>query len=196
MNDGSRGPTLVVLIGPSAVGKMTVGQELMRLTGFRLFYNHQVIDLLTTYFPFGSPSFNRLEPRFRTLVIEEAAASGLSLIVTSARRWTEPEGQQVLRTWLDAYAKRGYIVCIAELNAPLAVRLERHHGENRRRHKRVAGISDAKFRQFDAINPWDSSAPLPADLPYLRLDTEHLTAEATARRIREHFGLPVSDAQG
>ncbi len=31
---------LLFLIGNGAVGKMTVGQELMKLTGLRLFHNH------------------------------------------------------------------------------------------------------------------------------------------------------------
>ena len=31
---------LVILIGDAAVGKMTVGQELMKQTGLRLFHNH------------------------------------------------------------------------------------------------------------------------------------------------------------
>ena len=35
---------LVVLIGDSAVGKMTVGQELMKQTGLRLFHNHMMIE--------------------------------------------------------------------------------------------------------------------------------------------------------
>lgn len=35
---------LVFLIGDAAVGKMTVGQELMKLTGLRLFHNHMTIE--------------------------------------------------------------------------------------------------------------------------------------------------------
>lgn len=31
---------LIVLIGSGAVGKMTVGQELMKITDYRLFHNH------------------------------------------------------------------------------------------------------------------------------------------------------------
>jgi shikimate kinase len=30
----------IVIFGPPAVGKMTVGQELARLTGYKLFHNH------------------------------------------------------------------------------------------------------------------------------------------------------------
>ena len=33
-------PNLVQIIGPQAVGKMTVGQELSKITGYKLFYNH------------------------------------------------------------------------------------------------------------------------------------------------------------
>lgn len=35
---------LVFIFGSGAVGKMTVGQELMKLTGLRLFHNHMAIE--------------------------------------------------------------------------------------------------------------------------------------------------------
>ena len=35
---------LIVLIGSGAVGKMTVGQELMKITDYRLFHNHHMIE--------------------------------------------------------------------------------------------------------------------------------------------------------
>ena len=37
---------LIVLIGSGAVGKMTVGQELMKITDYRLFHNHHMIEPL------------------------------------------------------------------------------------------------------------------------------------------------------
>src|SRR3712207_1354311 len=83
LGDGERAaPTLVFIIGPPAVGKMTVGQELARPTGFRLFHLHKVLDLLTDYFVFGTPSFNRLAASYRLQFFEEAARSGLDLITT------------------------------------------------------------------------------------------------------------------
>jgi len=33
-------PKFVLIIGPEAVGKMTVGQELSQLIEYKLFYNH------------------------------------------------------------------------------------------------------------------------------------------------------------
>ena len=35
---------LVLIIGSGAVGKMTVGQELMKITDLRLFHNHMIIE--------------------------------------------------------------------------------------------------------------------------------------------------------
>ena len=35
---------LVFIIGDAAVGKMTVGQELMKITDLRLFHNHMTIE--------------------------------------------------------------------------------------------------------------------------------------------------------
>ena len=35
---------LLFIIGDAAVGKMTVGQELMKITELRLFHNHMTIE--------------------------------------------------------------------------------------------------------------------------------------------------------
>ncbi len=39
---------LIMIFGPQAVGKMTVGQELEKITGLKLFHNHMTIDLLSS----------------------------------------------------------------------------------------------------------------------------------------------------
>ena len=38
--------TLVIIFGPPAVGKMTVGSKLSKLTGLKLFHNHMTIEPL------------------------------------------------------------------------------------------------------------------------------------------------------
>ncbi len=48
---------LIFIFGPPAVGKMTVGQELAKITDYKLFYNHMTIDLITPFFRFGSYPF-------------------------------------------------------------------------------------------------------------------------------------------
>ena len=43
-------PKFIQIIGPQAVGKMTVGQELAKITGLKLFHNHMTIDLVSNFF--------------------------------------------------------------------------------------------------------------------------------------------------
>ena len=54
---------------------MTVGPELERLTGFRLFHNHMTVDPVVRLFPFSSPPYSRLVTEFRQRIFEEYAAT-------------------------------------------------------------------------------------------------------------------------
>ncbi|WP_433744437.1 hypothetical protein [Paenibacillus amylolyticus] len=52
---------LVIIFGPQAVGKMTVGQELEKITNLKLFHNHMTIELVSPYFSYGTPQGQGLE---------------------------------------------------------------------------------------------------------------------------------------
>lgn len=67
--------TLVFIIGPPAVGKMTVGLELSALTGIPLFHNHHSIEAVLPVFDFGTEPFNRLVSGFRDRMFIEVAES-------------------------------------------------------------------------------------------------------------------------
>ena len=63
---------LLILIGDSAVGKMTVGQELTKITPFRLFHNHMMIEpVLEIFGAFDGGVIQRL----REVIFEEFAKS-------------------------------------------------------------------------------------------------------------------------
>jgi hypothetical protein len=84
-------PTLVFVVGPPAVGKMTVGAALAARTGLKLFHNHRTIDLILPFFAFGSPPFNRLVSEFRQRILEEVASSDLlGLIFTYVWAFDQP----------------------------------------------------------------------------------------------------------
>src|SRR5579875_2057195 len=102
--------SLLVLFGPPAVGKTTVGQELERLTGFRLFHLHQVVDLITAYFPYSEAadsSYQRLVASYRTQFFIEAAMSGLRVTTTSGWRRDSLEGQAILGGYIRPFLNCG-----------------------------------------------------------------------------------------
>ena len=65
---------LVFIFGSGAVGKMTVGQELMKQTGLRLFHNHMTIEPVIALFG----TYNgKVVSEMREIIFREFAASGL-----------------------------------------------------------------------------------------------------------------------
>ena len=189
----------VLIFGPPAVGKMTVGHELARLTGLRLFHNHMTIDLVLPFFPFGSPPFGRLVGEFRRRIFEEVAASdGPGLIFTYV--WALDDAGD--RTYIDAlcavFRERGARVAFAELFAEQGERLARNRTPFRlaqKPSKRDVDWSDANLRELDARHKLNSAGDFPYPDAHLRLDTTRLSVEDAARRIAERFGLPLIAAE-
>lgn len=64
----------VLLFGPQAVGKMTVGQELAKITDLKLLHNHMTIDLLEPFFGF-EPEMWKLSTLFREEIFSAFAKS-------------------------------------------------------------------------------------------------------------------------
>jgi hypothetical protein len=106
---------LVVLYGPPGVGKLTVGTELGRLTGFRLFHNHLTVDLVTAVFAPQTAAWNRLAPRIRHDVFVEAAAEGVDLILTRAPRRADDAEVERVRAMTEPVRTAGGTVLFLRL---------------------------------------------------------------------------------
>src|SRR5215217_4148284 len=117
----------VVIFGPPAVGKMSVGYELARLTGFRLFHNHMTIELALNFFSFGEPQFHRLVDEFRRRIFEEVAASDLpGLIFTYVWALDSPADRTFIDRSCASFRARGGEVYFVELEAEQPERLRRN----------------------------------------------------------------------
>jgi len=191
----SDAPTLVVITGAQAVGKMTVGQALSRHTGMPLFFNHQIIDLVTPYFPFGSPQFERVVERFSLAMMESAAETERGLITTFAWRFNLPRDAEVIRRLAEPFAAAGGRICVAELHAPLEVRLQRNLTENRRAHKRLDWATEETLRDLTERFEFSSGGTLPLALPHVIVDVTDIPPEQTATRIAEAFDLPRASGE-
>jgi hypothetical protein len=188
----------VLIFGPPAVGKMTVGHALARLTGLKLFHNHMTIDLVLPFFPFGTPPFGRLVGEFRRRIFEEVAASdGPGLIFTYVWALSDPGDTAYVDSLCAIFRERGARVAYAELYAEQAERLQRNRTPFRLEHKpskRDVEWSDANLRDLDARYQLNTAGDFAYPDAHLRLDTTRLPAEEAARRIAERFALPLADA--
>lgn len=173
---------LVFLYGLPATGKLTVAQELVALTGYKLFHNHLAVDLLLSVFEFGSPGFVELRERIWLGVFEEACRSGMpGMIFTFAPERTVrasfiPEVQRVVQA-------NGGLVEFIELVCPLDELKARLDRPSRLQYQKLT--SAALFEELHGHGVFDSSH-MPQ--PKLRIDTSLHTPATAASMIDAALG--------
>lgn len=181
---------LVFLLGDASVGKMTVGQELAKITDLRLFHNHMTIEPVIEIF--GRYDKDTIF-EMREVIFRHFAASGLyGMIFTYMMAFDQPSEWEYLAHIREIFAPYGTEFYYVELIAPQEIRLERNRTENRLRNKpskRDLESSDRRLLNDDAnyrIVSYEGEIPFEN---YLRIDNSHMAPDEAARRIRERFGL-------
>lgn len=181
---------LVFLIGDTAAGKMTVGQELAKITGLRLFHNHMMIEPVIEIFgQFRGDTIQRL----RRVIFEDFARSdNYGMIFTFLWAFDMKEDWDYLESVKVIFGLAEQDIYYIELIAPQEVRLQRNATENRLKHK-------ASKRDIEASNQrllWDDEryrcVSYPGEIPfpnYLRLENTDISAAKAAKIIKEHFSM-------
>jgi hypothetical protein len=172
---------LLILFGPPAVGKQTVGKIVESQTGFKLFHNHQIMDGVMHIFGANSEPEDRLSRIIREAVIREAAESGIDLIFTYVWNFLLPKGKQNIDAYKKQYESRGGKVIFVELSAPVEERIKRAEDPNRYVIKPntvtsddIAGYEKDRFK---------SPSPFYYPNQYHHIDTTDKTPEVVAQEI-------------
>ncbi len=170
---------LIYIYGPPGVGKLTVSRELSRLSGYRLFHNQLSIEFVHSVFEFGTPQFNRLVLKFRAEVIEAAAASGTSLIFTSA--YAKGVNDKIVKGIIRRVEKHGGKVFFVQLCCDKAVLLRRVAGRSRKSLFKIrsSGELESLLEKYDHL----SAMPF---VKSLRIDNTCVPPEKAARMITRY----------
>ena len=186
-------PKFVMIVGPQAVGKMTVGQELTKITNLKLLHNHMTIELLTKIFDYSKESYTKLNLEFRTRIFEEFAKSAeYGLIFTCCFDFDVCEEWEIIRKWRNIFKENGGECYFIELETSLEERLRRNKTANRLENK--PSKKDLKWSEKDIIksNEKHRGNSNPNEIPfenYYRINNTNISAEETAKMIKEKFDL-------
>jgi hypothetical protein len=178
---------LIFIYGLPAAGKLTVAQELVAITGYKLFHNHLVVDLLQTVFDFGSPQFVALREEMWLSVFDQAARSGTQgLIFTFAPESTvRPEFIGKVESTIAA---AGGEVDFIELICPLPELKRRMGALSRLQYKKLTSVE--LFEELHQEGSFDA-AYMPK--PRLSIDTSANTPARAALMIARALDLmPVA----
>lgn len=180
---------LVLIVGDSAVGKMTVGQELQKITDLRLFHNHMTIEPVLEIFQ----DFNvDVILRLRYLIFEEfVKTDNAGMIYTCMWDYDAQEDWDIMNKILGIFAQVDAQVYCVELTAPLDIRLQRNTTENRLRHKaskRDIEASNARLMRYADRRFISRDGEIPIE-NFIRIDNSNLGADTVAKMIKEKFDL-------
>lgn len=122
---------LVIIVGPSAVGKRTVGLELAKLTNYTLVHNHQPKDFVIDVN--GVFDVELLREVRKTVVKYYAENQVRGLILSFRYNYMSSGSMFHLRDLIEIVteADSQSSVYIVELVSPLETRLDRNNSEDR-----------------------------------------------------------------
>ena len=180
----------VFIIGDAAVGKMTVGQELMKITDLRLFHNHMTIEPVIEIFGKydGKTIFELRDVIFENFAASDCYGMIFTLMVAFDQQ-SDWDYIEHVKKIFEPYGTEFYYV---ELIAPQSVRLERNSTENRllnKPSKRDIDISDQRLinddKRFRCVS---YEGEINFD-NYLRIENVDKSPEEVAKLIKETFDL-------
>jgi len=183
----------VLIFGPQAVGKMTVGQQLAKITDLKLFHNHMTIDLVSTFFDYGTTEGKRLVELFRNEIFEAVSKSDLDgIIFTYVWAFDMKEDWNYVNHVCELFESRGGTIYFVELEAQIEERIIRNKSPQRLEHKptkRDIVWSENNLKtsmERYRLNSWPGEIN---QSNYLRINNTNISAEEAAKRIQERFNL-------
>ena len=183
----------IILFGPLAVGKMTVGMELEKITDLKLFHNHMTIEIILPFFDMDSPSFKKLRDSFRIQLFEEVAKSdSAGLIFTYVWELDYKKDCHFIDRIVNIFEKENATVCYVELEADAEERLKRNRSPSRLEYKPSKTnimASEKELLETDRNHILNSKDNAFISDNYLKINNTKLTAAAAARMIKERFCL-------
>jgi len=184
---------LIIITGAPASGKMTIGQEIQKLTGYKLFYNHLSIKLVNQFFDFGTSNFVRLDRKIRFDIFNEIAKSAIEgLIFTIVWDYNEKEDETYINDIIKTFEGRKLNLGIVELNCNLKERLERNRTENRLYHKpskRDIEFSDKLLLKEEELYRTTSKVGEFPDKHIFKINNTALSAKEVAKMVITKYGL-------
>ena len=181
---------LIVLIGSGAVGKMTVGQELMKITDYRLFHNHHMIEPVIEIFgKFDGAVVKKLREDIFDAFLKTDYSG---LIFTYMWAFDMQSDWDYIKSVADKFEATGGTVYYVELVADRAVRIERNKTENRLKNKAskrdIVVSQDRMLREETKYRLVSREGEIPFD-NYIKIDNTNLEPAEVAFMIQKRFHL-------
>ena len=178
----------VFIIGAPASGKMTIGQELSKLTGATLFFNHQPIDFALAIYQDFTEEMWEFVRSVNFSFLGTSARHHRSVILTGVIDFSNQYNLMYLKDIQDLLNEYHQQILFVELETSLEERLRRNRTENRLKYKplkRYVEVSEKEILETDKTDQLNSQKRPSGLHHYLKIDNTNLSAEEVAKQIQE-----------
>ena len=175
------------IIGAPASGKMTIGQELSRLTGSTLFYNHQAIDFALEIYQDFTEEMWEFVRGMTFSFLGASARNQRSVILTDVIDFSNQYQLLYLKQIQDLLDNFHQEILFVELETSLEERLRRNQTENRLKYKPLKRHIEVSEREIleTAETLQLNSQHQPNELHhYFKINNTNLSAEEVAKQIQ------------
>ena len=177
----------IFIIGAPASGKMTIGQELSRLTNAILFYNHQAIDFALEIYQDYTEEMWEFVRGITFSFLGASARNQRSVILTDVIDFSNQYQLLYLKQIQDLLNDYHQEILFVELETSLEKRLRRNRTENRLKHKPLKRYIEISEREIleTAETLQLNSQHQPNELHhYLKINNTSFTAKEAAKQIQ------------
>ena len=183
---------LIVIIGPQAVGKMTVAEALKEKIGYSLMTNHDSIEIALKIFPNNNKAKRKLKSKIREDVFNISLENNINIIFTFIVDFNTSLDIEYLTDLKNKYEKTGGQFYLIELEADLKTRLERNKTPHRiesKPSKKDTEWSDQELIESMSKYRMNSKKDEIKFDNYLRINNNNLTPQDVADIIINKFNL-------
>ena len=179
---------LVFIYGPPGVGKLTVANELARLTSYKVFHNHLSINCVRPVFDFGTPSMPKLVTQIRLAVLEEAAREDIDIIFTFV--YAHPEDAAFVEKTCNLIERFNGSVSPVRLTCDMKVLEQRVGSVERKSLGKLTTVEPV----YQLMERHDLLSPAPGQKS-LTIDNTMLAPAEVAQRVVDYFRLTASHSE-
>ncbi len=174
---------LIIIYGPPAVGKLTVANELSKLTSYKVLHNHLVIDLINSIFDRNDKMFWELIDSYRLDLVEKAAVKKINgLILTTVN--IKNQDDLFIKNLIKINEKNSGKTYFIQLTCDINEIKKRLGAKSRNKYGKLTNVK--VFEEFISKNEVLESIPF---VESLKINNTSISPEETATIIKKHYGF-------
>jgi hypothetical protein len=175
---------LIILYGAPAVGKLAVGKELEKITGYKLFHNHLSLDMVEGIFTSKDKIFWPLVQKFRLEMIDAAAKEKVKGVIFTSGYSGQPK-DETLEGMIKIVKKYGGKTYFVHLVCSREEMFRRVKSTDRKKHLKTTTIARLK----KLLPHWDMDKEIPFKEENIRIDNTKISAKNVANMIKKQYRL-------